>query len=179
MCYLSDDGGTAWRRGESVLTGAQADRKPVMLQEPGVVELEDGQLMMFCRTDQARQYVSFSEDSGMTWSKMQRSNIVSPRAPASIERIPSTGDLLLVWTHRDTRAKLPRTPLNAAISKDEGKTWTNRKVLEDGKGPYGYTAIEFVKDHVLLAYYTGGGAMRITRVPIDWFYTKGHNKREK
>ncbi|MFO7901383.1 MAG: sialidase family protein [Pirellulaceae bacterium] len=130
-----------------------------------------GQLTMWCRTDQARQYVSYSENGGETWSELAASNIVSPRSPASLERVPSTGDLLLVWNHRDVANKEPRTPLTLAVSTDEGQTWSHEKTLEtDPEGVFCYTAIAFVDEHVLLSYYTGGGSGRITRVPLAWIY---------
>lgn len=73
-----------------------------------------------------------------------------------------------------------RTPLNTAISKDEGRTWLHKKTLEDNpKGTYCYTAIEFVNEDVLLAYCagirpqtTGLGVTQITRFPVRWLYTE-------
>lgn len=171
MCYLSDDDGQNWRRSTTVLTGEDVEGQRIMLQEPGVIELDGGQLMMWCRTDQGRQYVSYSEDGGDTWSSLAASNIVSPRSPASLERIPSTGDLLLVWNHRDVTKKVPRTPLTVAVSKNEGRTWSHEKTVEtDPEGVFCYTAIAFVDEHVLLSYYTGGGSSRILRVPLAWIY---------
>lgn len=71
-----------------------------------------------------------------------------------------------------------RTPLVAALSTDDGKSWARAKLLE--KAPdhgYCYTAIHFVDDAVLLAYCCGGGEesavlqdMRIRRVTLDWLY---------
>ena len=182
MCYLSDDSGRTWRRSRTTLTPPTSARgKPVVLQEPGVVELKDGRLMMFIRTDQNCQYLSYSPDQGETWSRPVPSAIRSPQSPASIERIPKTGDLLLVWndnvqTGTPTAGK--RTPFNVAVSKDEGKTWRNVKALEDDPdGRYSYTAIEFVGDRVLLAHCAGsrahGGGLTVTQITtfdVDWLY---------
>ena len=71
-----------------------------------------------------------------------------------------------------------RTPLNVAISKDDGKTWQNVKAIEDDPdGWYCYTAIEFVGDHVLLGHCAGnrkkdGGlsTTQVTRFSVDWLY---------
>ncbi|MDP6357163.1 MAG: sialidase family protein, partial [Planctomycetota bacterium] len=120
-CYLSDDNGKTWRQSKTAQKGNR-----VVLQEPGVIELADGSLMMFCRTGSGSQFLSFSNDEGDTWSEFKPSSILSPLSPASIERIPKTGDLLLVWNnHKDIGPHLrgKRTPFNVAISKDEGKTW--------------------------------------------------------
>ena len=98
-------------------------------------------------------------------------------SPASIERIPSTGDLLLVWNDGDDplAAKPPvgRRPFPAALSTDDGATWGNVKNLgTDPQGWYCYTAIDFVGDHVLLGHceYPGLNSLQVTRVPVDWLY---------
>ncbi len=179
ICYLSDDQGKTWRRSKSVLTAVDASGKRLLAQEPGVVELDEDRLRMFVRSNAGSQLQSFSEDGGETWSSLIPSNIISPRSPASIERIPQTGDLLLVWNNHegiDPKLKKWRTPLCVAVSRDDGKTWEKTKVLEDcPNGWYCYTAIEFVGEHVLLAHCagdrrTGGGlnVTQITRFSIDW-----------
>ena len=86
MCYLSDDSGGTWRRSRTVLTTPKtAEGEPVHLQEPGVVVLKDGRLMMFMRTSSGSQYLSYSSDQGENWSPPLPSSIRSPRSPASIE----------------------------------------------------------------------------------------------
>ncbi|HUT22768.1 MAG TPA: sialidase family protein, partial [Sumerlaeia bacterium] len=172
MCYLSDDVGKTWRRSKKILHGKTPEGEDIDLQEPGIVELKDGRLMMFCRNDSGFQYVSFSEDKGETWTEAKPSNIHSPVSPATIERIPSTGDLLLVWNdHSNIPDSLrgKRTPFTAAISRDEGGTWQNAKTLEDDPtGWYCYTAMEFVGDRVLLGHCAGnsrnGGGLRVTQM---------------
>ena len=176
-CILSDDAGATWR------LSREGRRVPgVWTQEPGVIELMDGRVMMFCRTQVGSQYVTNSSDGGETWTELAPSNITSPLAPASVKRIPQTGDLLLVWnnvsepwTGWDT---LRRSPLNAAISRDEGKTWQNVKTIEDDPARwFCYAAIAFLDDRVLLAYAAGGGqgaqrmsTLRIARLPVEWLY---------
>ncbi len=182
FCYLSDDGGTTWRQGRGSQDGTQADGTRVTLQEPGIVELKDGRLMMFCRTDMGSQYVSYSSDQGETWQPFQASSILSPRSPATIERIPSTGDLLLVWndhTHVPEDLKNKRTPLSVALSRDGGQTWSAAKTLfDDPSGWYCYTAIHFLdEDTVLLGHCAGNrkennglARTQITRLPLEWVY---------
>lgn len=180
MCYLSDDAGKTWRRNTTILAPEKADGSRWIAQEPGLVELKDGRLMMFIRSNAGSQLVSHSEDRGETWSEAQPSEIISPVSPATIERIPGTGDLLLAWNnHRDVDAehKGKRTPFAVAISKDEGKTWTHVRTLEDDpNGWYCYIAMDFVDGHVLLGHCAGdrrsGGLnlTQITRFPIDWLY---------
>ena len=136
---------------------------------------------MFIRSDAGSQQVSYSSDGGDTWSPIGDSNIISPLSPASIERIPKTGDLLLVWNNHhniDPKLKGKRTPLCVAISRDDGQSWQNVKTIEDDpNGWYSYTAIHFAGDHVLLSHGNGHwpeanllATTQIVRLPIDWLY---------
>ena len=180
MCYLSDDNGQSWRRSNTTMKTHDKAGKRVMTQEPGVVELKDGRLMMFCRTDGGSQFVSFSRDGGDTWSALRASSIISPRSPASIERIPSTGDLLLAWNdHSKITPELRghRTPFTVAISRDDGKTWSAAKTLQDDPhGWYCYTAMAFIDDRVLLGHSAGDrrkghlGTVQITTFTVKWLY---------
>jgi sialidase-1 len=176
--YYSDDQGRSWNVGNEV-----ANPDDVILQEPGVVELKDESILMFMRTDSGVQYISISSDLGKSWSAAEPSGIKSPLSPASIERITSTGDLLMVWNNNGGENKAiagKRTPFNIGISKDEGKTWQMiRTLADDPEGWYCYTAIEFAGEHVLLGHCAGNreknnglAVTHISRVNLDWIYGK-------
>jgi len=163
--YYSDDNGQSWKSGEEVSNPAK-----VLTQEPGLVELKNGNILMFIRTMSGVQYYAYSKDKGETWSAIEPSNLKSPCSPASITRIPSTGDLMVAWNDNGINQK--RTPLNIAISKDEGKTWIHNKILEnDPKGMYCYSAIHFIGKDFLLGYFdwTTRG-ITIKKINIDWIY---------
>ena len=187
MCYLSDDLGKSWNRSKSVLKGARSDGSRVTLQEPGVIELQDGRLMMFARTDDGSQYLSWSTDQGKTWSQLVASSIRSPQSPATIERIPGRSDLLMVWNdHTDISDSLKarRTPFSVALSHDDGKTWTRSVALEDDpNGWYCYTALDFVGERVLLGHCAGdrrdGGlnSTQMTSFDVAWLYETLGTKR--
>ena len=182
ICYLSDDSGATWRRNHSVLVARDQKGKRLIAQEPGLIELKDGRLMMWMRSNAGCQLISHSKDRGETWSEPRKSTILSPVSPATIERIPSTGDLLLAWNnhdHVDAAHKGKRTPFAVAISRDEGRTWTGVKPLEDDpNGWYCYTAMDFIDGHVLLGHCAGdrrtGGLnlTQITRFPVTWLYAE-------
>jgi len=175
LCFLSDDEGRSWRQSETVLEAPPESKAG--LQEPAVIELKDGRLMMLCRTDMGSQYRSWSDDGGVTWSAAEATDILSPLSPASIERVPKTGDILLAWNdHRGIADELKpyRTPFTIAVSNDEGLTWRRILTLEDDpNGWYCYTAMEFTDEALLLAYCAGdrrtGGlnATQITRIVFD------------
>jgi Neuraminidase (sialidase) len=169
MCYLSDDNGKTFRRSKDSFKGYAPDGRRITVQEPGVVELKDGRLMMFMRTNAESQYISYSQDGGETWTKAKPSELISPLSPASIKRIPWSGDLLCVWNDHSGIHNYPRgrrTPLCLAVSKDEGKTWNQSGIIEENPdGWYCYTAITFVKNRALLSYCAGdkkiGGLNRL------------------
>ncbi len=179
-CYLSDDGGKTWRRSATMQKAFDAAGDRITAQEPGVVELKDGRVLLWVRTTAGQQYRAYSSDGGDIWSKFEPMGVASPNSPATIERIPSTGDLLLVWNnhaHLPPAERKARTPYTAAISRDEGKTWEHAKnIQDDPHGWYCYTALTFVGDHVLLGHCAGdrrtGGLnlSQITRFPIGWLY---------
>jgi sialidase-1 len=163
--YYSDDNGRTWKPSAEV-----ANPGNIVTQEPGLAELKNGDVFMFIRTTEGVQYFSYSKDKGETWSAVEPGNLKSPCSPASIARIPSTGDLLVVWN--DNGVDQNRTPLNIAVSKDDGKTWINNKILEnDPKGSYCYTAIHFTDKDVLLGYFDWSTTgVTIKKINIDWIY---------
>ena len=181
MCYYSDDSGKKWKRNTTILAPEREDGSRLIAQEPGLVELKDGNLLMFIRSDAGAQLFSYSKDKGETWSTPEKSTLISPVSPATIELIPKTGDLLAAWNNHaniDESLKGKRTPFAVAISKDEGNTWTNVRTLEDDpNGWYCYIAMEFVGDHVVLGHCAGdrrkGGLnlTQITRFPVEFLYS--------
>lgn len=189
----SDDGGATWL--ESINTLCANFPDGTGFQEPGVVELKNGGVWTWMRTEWTggdprgpHQWEGFSGDDGMVWSAAQPSPdfISAVCSPASIKHIPQTGDLLAVWNdqmgHFDLPAPEPgsngRTPLVYAVSMDEGQSWRNHHLLEDAPDHgYCYTAIHFTGDSVLFAYCAGdactGGILnrlRIRRVPLSQLY---------
>ena len=94
MCYFSDDYGVTWHKSNQV-----ENQDNITLQEPGVCELNDGKLLLYCRTNKGVQYFSRSDDFGENWTPVIAGNIKSPLSPASVKRIPKTGDLLLIWNN--------------------------------------------------------------------------------
>lgn len=182
LCYVSDDMGQTWRRGKQEWQVFGDDGKRITVQEPGVVELKDGRVMMFIRSDSGSQMISYSSDGGDTWTPSKPSVIQSPLSPASIKRIPSTGDLLLVWNNHDgipSHLLERRVPLAMAVSKDDGATWSIVKTLEGNpNGWYCYIAVHFVGNDVLLGYCAMSGLAhsRVTKVPVSWLYDGENSK---
>lgn len=172
-CYISDDDGQSWRNGKGHV---DAPKRGAM--EPEVVELADGRVLMIVRTQLGFIGKSYSEDGGDTWSKMESLGVRAPEAPATLRRIPATGDLLLIWNDTFTAGVGHggrRTPLTAAISSDEGATWKTVGHLEnDSNRTFAYTSLTFVRDRAVLSYWdssqSGQYSCRFRSLPVSWFY---------
>lgn len=161
-CYYSDDLGVTWKQGKTVPVPA------IKTQEPGVVELPSGRLLMYIRTDQGAQYFSYSKDQGVSWSLAEKSTLVSPLSPASIVKTPGGKSILAVWNMSATE----RMPLCMAISNDEGKTWKKKVILENKANYWAcYPAIEFLSSTDIFVMYSislkeqwGLGSLKLIRV---------------
>ena len=174
FCYTSDDGGETWRHSET-----RMDLPERGAEEPSLVEFKDGSLLAVMRTSLGAMYRSRSLDGGDNWSEPESTGLKAPASPPLLKRIPSTGDLLLVWNHNfepDHHHQGERNPLSSAISKDGGETWGHIRDIEDREGwASAYAAVTFVDDEALVTYYHGSVADRTSSVklrilPVDWFY---------
>lgn len=180
--FLSDDAGATWRQGRGEYRIPLPESRSG-LQEPGVVELSDGRLFAWARTDAGCQYGMHSSDGEESWSPPAPTDFIAPCSPMSMKRIPSTGHLLALWNDHSGRFPMTpekgRQPLVAAVSRDDGRTWENhRQVESDLTRGFHYTAILFSDDnHVLLEYCAGPkkpgnqlGTLRVRRISVQWFY---------
>lgn len=175
-CFLSDDGGKTWRRSKNTVDYGKRGA-----MEPEVIELRDGRLLMHIRTQLGHIAVSESNDGGETWSEAKSWGVAAPEAPSTVRRIPSTGDLLLVWNPSVREGEGhngPRTPLAGAVSSDEGKTWSDPVILEpDLQKTYAYTSLIFHHGRALTTYYVAPLtwnplSSRFRSTPIEKFYAK-------
>lgn len=136
------------------------------VQEPGILELADGTLWCYARTDAGRHYESFSFDGGYTWSAFLPSPFTAPASPLSAKRL-CDGRIVAIWNpipayygravRGDGVYTDGRSPLVLAISADDGKTFATPIPIEtDERAGYCYTAIFETDDALLLAYCAGG-----------------------
>ena len=184
--YYSDDEGHTWKK-DNTRIKPNSEREPAV-QENGVIELADGRLWMWMRTWSDYQYGCYSSDGGITWSDPEPTALASPGSPATIKRIPWTGDLLCVWNDHSGDHPYPkpypkekhrnkRTPLCAAISRDEGKTWDKSRVIEGlMTGWFCYISMTFDGDRVILSYMqrdesvTTQLGLKVVALPKEWLY---------
>lgn len=181
--FLSDDDGRTWRKAKGYGTLPVAHTRSG-LQEPGVVEMRNGVLWAWARTDLGRQYEFFSHDGGETWSVPAPSRFTSPNSPLSMKHLPGSDRLLAIWNpgpSYETRPMKPiggdRTPLVLATGVVPAGAWSRATFLDgmtEADEGYCYTAIHFTKDAVLLAYCAGGeqdknrlARLRMRKLPLS------------
>ena len=88
----------------------------------------------------------------------------------NVKRIPSTGDLLLLRCADGVDRR--RTPFVSAISRDDGNTWTDERVIMgDPNDDYGYPSLLFLDGTAVISFHKRDG-LYVARIPIDWFYGK-------
>lgn len=166
----SDDNGYSWHQSENMV-----NILPVEAQEPHVVELKDGRLMMLMRTYSGFVARAYSTDQGKTWSEGQpvKELVLPPHSTSAlnVKRIPSTGDLLLLRCIGGPKEPYRRrTPFASVISADDGETWTNeRLIMNDPENDYGYPGLTFLDGLALITYHQRDG-LHVARIAIDWFY---------
>jgi Neuraminidase (sialidase) len=182
--YYSDNNGETWTSGLVVPNTTE-----IITQEPGLIEMNDGRIMMYIRASGGVQQLSFSKDRGASWSPIEPSSIYSPLSPATIEKVPDTKDWVMVWNNNDgsnPEIKGKRTPLTIAISRDEGKTWGNIKnIATDPEGWYCYTALYFTDPkNLILGHCAGnraqGTGLAVTNLTaLNWDWIANHEDKEK
>jgi len=145
--YKTIDNGKTFEK----LGGADIENRS--FDEHMVLEYNDGRLAVFVRTNYGIG-VSYSFDSGRTWTKGKDSGLGGPSSRFFIRRLPS-GRVLLV-NHDNSKV---RNNLTAYLSEDEGKTWKYRLLLDEREnvsypdgavGPDGYLYITYDCDRGVL-----------------------------
>lgn len=175
--FYSDDGGLSWKEANNFHT-LPAMKHTRGLQEPGVIELKNGCLWAWCRTDIGYQYELFSFDNGESWTPPTPSIFASPCSPLSMKRLIDGSTLIAVWNPKTDSLKPwsenkktttgGRTPLIYSTSKDDGKTWSEYRILEDKPDDsFCYTAIYPLNEAVLLGYWQGGKSLVVRRIMIQ------------
>ena len=133
--YYSDDEGRTWQRsGNEVFVSLEKGvGGSYSMGEPAVTELDDGRVLMLGRTNLGRFFQSCSDDRGATWMQAEPTQLACYPSPCNISRIPSTGDLLIIWNQIspwEIMNGLYRHRLTCAVSSDEGLTWGHHRNLE-------------------------------------------------
>ena len=159
----SDDGGRTFFENVQTLRFPD-DANENGLQEPGVVELPDGRLYGYFRTDADCQYESCSADGGITWSAPKPSAFESAISPMKIARNPYSGKYYAIRNPYRERENDPmeestwgRTPLAISESEDGVHFGAFALIESDARYGYCYPAIFFLSATKALVAYCSGG----------------------
>ena len=156
FCYYSSDKGRTWTKSHGTIVVWKDNGFGGMwpADEPCMIELSDGDLMMFFRTTLGRLYTSRSGPvktevpppfwrpdrretitgvTGAYWEYALPTPLAAAYTPCRIRRIPSTGDLLIVWnqvTADEIAGSYSRCRMSSAISTDDGATWQHYRTID-------------------------------------------------
>ena len=144
---ISTDGGESWIR-----YGDIAGENGEKVIQPAAAQLRDGSILMLLRTDVGRIYETRSHDRGRGWSPATPTILSNPNSGIDLVKMKD-GRLALAYNDSPYNWG-PRTPLCLALSEDDGRSWREELVLEQGKGEYSYPAIVQTADGRLHVTYT-------------------------
>lgn len=134
-----DQGKTFEQLGGSDVAGRTFD-------EHMILELQDGRLAMYVRTDYGIG-VSYSSDGGNTWSEGQDTGWGGPDSRFFIRRLRS-GRILLINHYKYTG----RSHLTAMLSEDDGKTWPYKLLLDERQSVSYPDAVEAPDGNLYITY---------------------------
>ena len=160
---LSKDGGATWERtpdfvmDRAVFVGRGAI-------QPTVWESAPGKVHALLRTTAGKIGRTDSEDGGHTWSPMYLTGLPNNNSGIDLLRLED-GRLLLVYN--PVGLKEGRSPLDLAVSSDNGKTWSTVAHLEDEpQKEISYTAIVSTSKGVAISYTWRRQRIRCWQVPL-------------
>lgn len=169
-CFVaSSDGGKTWK----ISPPAIPDKPPT--SEAQIAELKDGSMLLTMRNE--------SRSGKRAWARWQWSGNVlkgkwekwwlevpDPTCQASLVRHPNG---MLLFSNPNSSNQ--RVDMTIRASKDDGKTWTDGKLLDPR--PSGYSCMTVLKDgRIGILYETGESnyaeTLTFARFPLEWVLEK-------
>lgn len=164
---LSTDGGKTWTRSEDWRIDRKALKGRGAIQ-PSFWESAPGKVHALMRTTVGRAWRVDSEDGGHTWGDVYATDIPNNNSGLDVLMLED-GRLLMVYNPVAMNWG-PRTPLDLAVSTDNGHTWGNIAHLEDDperKGEFSYPAIVRTRDGVAISYTWRRERIRCWQIPLS------------
>lgn len=152
----TNDLGRSWTR-----TGPINDGQSIGAIQPSLLTLADGSLLALGRSRQGRLWQATSSDGGSSWSEMTLTDLPNPNSGTDAVTL-ADGRLLLVYNATERG----RSPLNVAISNDDGASWKMIHTLESDPGEYSYPAVIQGHDGTVHITYTFNRE-RVKHVALD------------
>lgn len=165
----SSDQGQTWERSADFDTPKRRDKRfsGEGSIQPTLWESEPGKVHALLRTAAGWVWRTDSEDGGKTWSTVSCTNLPNNNSGLDVLRLED-GRLFLVFNPVGVDWG-PRTPLDLAVSSDNGKTWRRMAHLEDDPdldSEYSYPAIVRTKDGVAISYTWNRRMVRCWQIPL-------------
>ncbi len=172
----SDDGGRTWRAGDIAVPNEGGWHNP---NESILAPLSDGRVLMMTRSESRpnRKILAMSADGATGWSRPTfHPELWEPICMAGLAAVPSKpGTLLFSNPHRLARGEgggeMPagrgkRENLTIQLSRDDGRTWPAKRMLEPG--PSAYSDLAVLADGTVLCLYERGEDVRVARFNLEW-----------
>ena len=103
--------------------------------ESKIVELNDGSWMVNSRVNKlGYRYSHFSNDDGKTWISKKEESIIDPGCNGSLIRYSHGEKNLLLLTNINNKKE--RKEIVLRYSTDEGRSWSNPKIIYNGEAAY-------------------------------------------
>lgn len=175
MAY-SDDLGDNWHAGAPIV-----GLGPI---QPTLVRKNDGTLLAYFRDsggEPQRIQQAHSKDDGIHWSLTSDTDLPNPSSSMELQKLDDGRWILIFNDTEDGRHRLA-----VALSKDEGKSWPDKRYLEQTEskqdGSFGYPSIIQAKDgtiHATYSYKTKEGAtIKHAAFSPDWI-TSGKARKSR
>lgn len=148
------DGGKTWSFGEPM-----ADYG---LIQPALAQRKDGTLVAYGRDKGPRKRIraAESDDAGQTWKRFYDLPVENPDSSLSVAILSSGNWVMICNDLNGIDGRHGRSRLVAMLSEDEGRTWKQRRVLEDSSTPpeyhphFAYPTVIQTRDGVIHVVYT-------------------------
>lgn len=151
---LSYDNGETWVRSENI----PIDHLNLLGKghiQPTLWESDPGTVHMLTRTQEGFMYRSDSTDGGKTWCQAYPTEVPNNNSGFDLVKLDN-GILAMVYNPTqitdETKRKGPRTPLVVRTSKDNGVTWEDEIIVDEGIKQYSYPAIIASGNELLITY---------------------------
>ncbi|CAN7550751.1 sialidase family protein [Paenibacillus sp. LjRoot56] len=139
---LSSDGGETWTRSEIVPLDRSVMKGSGIIQ-PSLWESTPGNVHMLTRSSEGHIYRSDSKDGGKSWCTAYPTDLPNNNSGIDLVKLDN-GTIALIYNPtrpEEGKKKGPRTPLVIRLSQDNGITWENEFLLDEGEKQYSYPAI--------------------------------------
>jgi predicted neuraminidase len=145
LVAISDDDGVTWRASDPIVSMGGV--------QPSLVRKKDGTIVAYMRDNgppPQRAIVASSGDDGVTWTRGEDSDVPNPGSSLEVVALRDGRWLMVLNDTESGRARL-----SAWLSEDEGRTWPQRRAIEDTPGgSYSYPSVVQASDGIVHVSYS-------------------------